>query len=252
MFGCGIAHVIAQAPKDEHFSIMLNIITPHVPITSDGKAPNLEIFFDDITGAISTAVRKARRPGASGRQTQKDVVLDHLKEAIAKVSSNGRHRFNQRQILYALRPIVKAELDKELTTENFAQVITYYESERGEIPGMYREPRGSIYHPHRGETKTLGTLMVEGYERPEWTFNKLLYIEKEGFSEMLKDERWGEKHDCAEARFEDQVAEAIAAIEKPDAAALEDGIEELFEEQPDAQRRDHITAIAEELSDEAE
>src|SRR5215831_9578220 len=62
---------------------------------------------------------------------------------------------------------------------------------------MYREPRGSIYHPHRGETKTLGTLMVEGYERPEWTFNKLLYIEKEGFSEMLKDERFGEKHDCA-------------------------------------------------------
>ena len=31
---------------------------------------------------------------------------------------------------------------------------------------MYREPRGSIYHPHRGETITLGTLMVEDYERP--------------------------------------------------------------------------------------
>ena len=49
-----------------------------------------------------------------------------------------------------------------------------------------------------------------------------------------------------ESRFEDQVAEAIARIEKPDAAALEDGIEGLFEEQPDAQWRDHITAIAEE------
>ena len=62
---------------------------------------------------------------------------------------------------------------------------------------MYREPRGSIYHPLRGETITLGTLMVERYERPAWTYNKLLYIEKEGFSEMLKDEHWGEKHDCA-------------------------------------------------------
>ena len=28
--------------------------------------------------------------------------------------------------------------------------------------------------------------MVEDYERPAWTFNKLLYIEKEGFSEALK------------------------------------------------------------------
>jgi hypothetical protein len=62
---------------------------------------------------------------------------------------------------------------------------------------MYREPRGSLYHPHRNETITLGTLMVEEYERPLWTFNKLVYIEKEGFSEALKDERWAERHDCA-------------------------------------------------------
>jgi hypothetical protein len=48
----------------------------------------------------------------------------------------------------------------------------------GPILGMYREPRGSITHPHRGETLTLGDLMVEGYERPEWTFNKLVYIER--------------------------------------------------------------------------
>jgi hypothetical protein len=75
--------------------------------------------------------------------------------------------------------------------------VTDYESEHGEIPGMYREPRGSIYHPHRNETITLGTLMVEGYERPEWTFNKLVYIEKEGFGEALKAESWGERHDCA-------------------------------------------------------
>jgi len=196
MFGCGITHAIAVAPKDAHFAITLNVITPYMPITSDGKAPNLEIFLDAIQRAASSAVRKAHRPGATGK-TQKSVVLDNLADAIAKVSDNGQHRFNQRQILYALRPIVKAELDKELTTENFAQIITDYENEHGEIPRMYREPRGSIYHPHRGETITLGTLMVERYERPAWTYNKLLYIEKEGFSEMLKDEHWGEKHDCA-------------------------------------------------------
>ena len=61
---------------------------------------------------------------------------------------------------------------------------------------MYREPRGSLYHPHKGETISIGT-MVEDYERPEWTFNKLLYIEKEGFSEALKANRWAERHDCA-------------------------------------------------------
>jgi hypothetical protein len=39
--------------------------------------------------------------------------------------------------------------------------------------------------------------MVESYERPIWKFNKLVYIEKEGFLEALKDEGWPERHDCA-------------------------------------------------------
>lgn len=43
----------------------------------------------------------------------------------------------------------------------------------------------------------LGTRTVEGYRRPEWTFNKILYCEKEGFFEILKDIKWPELHDCA-------------------------------------------------------
>ena len=72
------------------------------------------------------------------------------------------------------------ETGEELKIDNFNNIITDYENENGEIALMYREPRGSITHPHRDETITLGTLMVEEYERPAWTFNKLLYIEKEG------------------------------------------------------------------------
>ena len=39
--------------------------------------------------------------------------------------------------------------------------------------------------------------MVEEYERPAWTFNKLVYIEKEGANEALKEVGWLERHDCA-------------------------------------------------------
>ena len=171
-------------------------MTPYMPITSDGKAPNLEPFLAGIRTATVKAVRKAHRPTAEGRISQKDIVLDNLDESCATVSGDGEFRFNQRQLLYVLRPIVKDETGKELTTENFNTIITNYESEHGEIPGMYREPRGSIYHPHRGETIVLGTLSVENYKRPTWTFNKLLYVEKEGFSEALKDSGWPERHDC--------------------------------------------------------
>jgi hypothetical protein len=181
---CGLKDTIAEAPKEKQFSIRMNLTTPYMPITSDGKAPDLSLFLNMIAAAVGKAVRKAHRPNAGGKQSQKDIVLDNLDTVIADVSGDG-FRFNQRQLLYGLRPIVMDEIGEELKLGNFTTIITDYENEHGEIPLMYREPRGTIYHPHRNETIALGTLMVAEYERPVWTFNKLLYIEKEGFSEAL-------------------------------------------------------------------
>jgi P4 family phage/plasmid primase-like protien len=175
----------------------INISTPFMPITSDGKAPDFSGFKDAIVKAMGAVLRKIPNdPAKDSDDTIKDIVLGFIDDAIAKVSSNGRFRFNQRQLLYALRPIVKENTGRELTTKNFTGIITDYEARNGEIPGMYREPRGSIYHPHIGETITLGTLMVEKYERPEWCYNKICYIEKEGFTEALKATEWPELHDC--------------------------------------------------------
>ncbi len=187
-----------DAPKKGSYHVQVNVTTPYCPILSEGKAPNLEAFADEIFTAIKMAMRKAQRAVPKDRKrSQKDVVLGNLDRVIADVSGDGEFRFNARQLLYGLRPIVMHELGEELKIGNFTQIITDYESEHGEIDGMYREPRGSITHPHRDETVTLGTLMVEEYERPVWTFNKLLFIEKEGANEALKAVRWPERHDCA-------------------------------------------------------
>jgi hypothetical protein len=167
-----------------------------MPITSDGKEPDLAPFLAVIAEAMTRAIRKVRRPG-SGVVSQKDVVLDHLAEVIEAVSGPERYRFNDRQLLYRLRPIVREEIGQELKLSNWKTILDDYERDNGEIPLMYREPRGSLTHPHRDETITLGTIMVERYERPPWCFNKLLYIEKEGAQEALKQNRWLERHDCA-------------------------------------------------------
>jgi hypothetical protein len=121
-FGCGLAHMIATAPRDVEFDIWINITTPYMPITSDGKAPDLCPFLKEIHAAVSKAVRKAHRPQARARISQKDVVLDNLDAVIAEVSGDGRYRFNQRQLLYRLRPIVRNELGDDLTTTNFAAI----------------------------------------------------------------------------------------------------------------------------------
>jgi hypothetical protein len=38
--------------------------------------------------------------------------------------------------------------------------------------------------------------MVENYKRPAWTYNKVCYIEKEGFVGALKANSWPERYDC--------------------------------------------------------
>ena len=121
--------------RTSSFDIRLNITTPYMPITSDGKEPDLEPFLDEISDAVAKAVRKARRPDAKAEGTsQKDVVLDNLDDVIAAVSGEEGYRFNARQLFYALRPIVMDETGEELKIANFTKIITDYESRERRNP----------------------------------------------------------------------------------------------------------------------
>jgi hypothetical protein len=95
IYGCELANTVAEAPKDRNFNIWLNIMTPYMPITSDGKEPNFKPFLDEIAGAIAKAVRKAHRPESRG-VTQKSIVLDNLDEVVAFVSGDGGFEYNER------------------------------------------------------------------------------------------------------------------------------------------------------------
>lgn len=199
VFGCGLSHSFSVGRGS--FEIHINLSTPLCPITTDGKEPDLRPFVDLIAEATIASAKRAKltspKSVGSDRRTQKDIILDHIKEAVAKASGNGAYRFSLRQLFYVIRPFVIEEHDKEPSWDNFGAIITAYEDENGSIDGMYRDPRGTLYHPHTGESIPIGTLAVENYERPNWTFNKLLYIEKEGFFEALKAVRWPERNDCA-------------------------------------------------------
>jgi hypothetical protein len=153
-----------------------------------------------IREVAGKAVRRALRaepPEPRHKRSQKEVVLAHLDAAIAKASGHGAYRFSPRQVFYVIRPLVREAVGAELQWGNFETIIGDHELEQGEIAGMYRDPRGTLYHPHRRDSIPLGTLQVERYQRPEWTFNKILFIEKEGFFEALKEAAWPERHDCA-------------------------------------------------------
>jgi hypothetical protein len=127
----------------------------------------------------------------------KDLVLKHLPTTIVQVSQSGRLSFTQRDLFYTIRPLVRQEHDKPITYSYFKVLLTDIEAEQGEIAGMLREPRGSLYHPHLRETIPLSTESVAAYRRPFWTFNKMLYIEKAGTQKNLIETGWPEQFDCA-------------------------------------------------------
>jgi hypothetical protein len=94
----------------------------------------------------------------------------------------------------------------------FAKVISSYGNEHGDIAGLYRDDRGVLYHPHLKEEIPLGTIAVDDYERPPWTFNKILYCEMEGFFPILRAAGWPERHDCALLTSKGQATKAAKDI----------------------------------------
>jgi hypothetical protein len=182
-------------------AITVNITAPYMPLLSDGKAPNLEEFEDEIKEvAEKAAAAMARKnPVQKGKRlTIKQVVIDNLEDAIATASGGGQHRYSVRQLFYQVRPKLLDLGFAEPNYSTFSDIITDIEAKQGEdLPGIYRDIRGTLYHPHLHKEIPVGTLSVEQYERPEWMFNKVLYVEKGGFFRVLQDVRWPELNDCA-------------------------------------------------------
>jgi hypothetical protein len=192
----------------------VNIITPAMPITSDGKAPDLSRILTALAEALRLALKAAQNahPNADPDRggTQKSVILDRLAECVAMAGGDGKYRYSLRQLFYAVRPFLLEAFGEEPDYTYFASVIRDHEPALGhDLPGIYRDSRDSLYHPHTGEEIPLGTLTVERYERPQYTINKVLYSEKEGLITTLRADRWPERHDCALATSKGQSTFAV-------------------------------------------
>lgn len=198
IIGCGLKHYVEVGQKP--MCLTLNIISPYMPITSDGKTPDLIQYLEPLKTALKKAAAAAKRTSRHAARDEpislKVAILASLPDAIRQAGGNGAYRFSQRQLYYAVRPLVEWHTN-DPDYNYFCQVLTEHEASGVAIPGMYRDARGVLYHPHLRKDIALGTLTVEQYERPPWTFNKILYSEKEGFFEILKADKWPERHDCA-------------------------------------------------------
>jgi DNA topoisomerase VI subunit A len=149
--------------------------------------------------------RQARREEEKARRAKeraqkisiKDAVLKLLPDAVKTEAASG-HLFNTRRLLYRIRDPVFRLTGKELVQGTFDKLVTEIEAEQGDLhPLLIREPRGSYFIPHRHlDAIPLGTTAVRRFERPAWTFNKIIVIEKEDLRLMLEQAGWAQRHDA--------------------------------------------------------
>lgn len=186
-------------------SVRVHISTPYIPFLSGGKAPDLsailrsEVMTETVQKTVNIAKRKARTasPARGSAPSQKQVMLETFSEAAKIAGGDGKYEFSQRQLFYVVRPFVADRAGEDLQYEHFTRVLTEYENENGDMPGLYRDNRGTLYVPHGGGEIPIGTKSVAQFKRPSWTFHKILYCEKEGFFPTLRSAQWPERWDCA-------------------------------------------------------
>jgi len=162
---------------------------------------------------------KAKKSRRSTRRTyyapepkvsQKEIVFHVLPRAIARAGS----LFSARDLYYATRPLAYAHYNweggKELKYSYFSQtLLTEYQEWFGTIPGLWRDPRGQLHEPHTGHSLALGTREVASYQFPEYSFDKILYVEKEGEWPKLQAARIAERYDMAIASSKGYPVEAV-------------------------------------------
>ena len=129
---------------------------------------------------IERARQKAER---TTRMSVSDAIFAVIPEAVRRVRNGTDLPFSSHTLFYKIRPLALKLLPPGTTLQaQYVEqtVIPDYERVMGRIDGMYREPRGEMQEPHGGKILPLGTLQVEMYQPPKWTYDKVLVVEKAG------------------------------------------------------------------------
>ena len=172
---------------------------------------------DRAARAHRRAAEQARKTAARPRMTMKEAVFAVIPEAVRQQRGGTSLPFSAHSLFYKIRPLFLQLLPGETLTASYCEqtLIPEYEREHGQIEGMYREPRGELHHPHdpAGErTIPLGTREVQAYVPPEWTFDKILVVEKAGLWPVLDAARLADRYDMAVITSEGFAAEACRTL----------------------------------------
>jgi DNA topoisomerase VI subunit B len=168
-------------------------------------------LYKDLKAREASGRKKEPKPEKpkSNEMTLKDACFAVMEEAVAKESGNDVYVFPARNLFYTVREKIAEYTTRKLTMANFNTILLQYRQERGEILGLYRDPRGTFHEPHGNEEITLGTLDVASYAVPDWKYIRVGYIEKEGMWPAIQSSGIPERFDMAWAMGKGRPTEAV-------------------------------------------
>lgn len=183
------------------------------------------LIGDAIWSATKPLYKEAKRQERAARPPRrtyyapepkvyiKDIVFEVLPRAITNAGAN----FSARDLYYATRALAynhgEWESGKELNYGYFAQgLLTEYQDKSGLIGGLWRDARGNLHEPHTGNSVALGTREIAAYQFPDYVFDKILYVEKEGELPKLQAARLAERYDMAICSGKGQPTEAVRTL----------------------------------------
>jgi len=229
------AHIVTPAPLFLDRGKTRLVGFDSNPVRAEiGKAmfSKIKPYYREGKRRIRTQGRNQRRRGKQVAENRdvpfKAAIYACMERAIADASSGGEYPFSARDLFYAVRPLyvehTTKRLDPERGYDTFKGILDDYQEEYGKIEGLYYDPRGRLREPHSGDTVDMGTLEVESYEFPHLTFDKILYVEKEGIWPQLEAHNLAERYDMAILTGKGYATEAARTLFK----RAEEGDYQLF------------------------
>ena len=147
-----------------------------------------------------------------------EAVAAVMEAAVEQVRGAQCLSFSSHTLFYKIRALALKLLPtgSKLSAAYIEQeLISAWEREHGPIQGLYREPRGTLHHPHDPDGARdvrLGTREVHRYTPPNWSYDKILVIEKTGLWPPVKEAGLAEKYDMAVITNEGYSTEACRAL----------------------------------------
>ena len=221
-FGYGIRGLAQAFKLSHHDGAHLVVHVAHPALVFQDRGKSTATVSRDLAAAIGKAVSTVLKDHCASRKKEeneeerkrrkrnqekiartyipslREAVFMVMEEAAARASGNGTLPYSVRQLYYQVRPLIQEHTHKELSYAYFTPaLVTEYEEAHGPLEGLIYDARGHLLAPHDDKKVPLGTVDVASYEIPAWEYDKILYIEKEGFETIFQATKLGQRYDMA-------------------------------------------------------